>query len=67
MLDKVEERPPELIALLEEHIEFEKLATLEFRRAFYDVTGRNNKHHLVSIIKLLILQKILGIELTPKS
>ena len=61
VLDKVEERPPELIALLEEHIDFEKLATLEFRRAFYAVTGRNHKHHLVSILKLLILQKILGI------
>ena len=26
--DKVEERPPELIALLEEHMDFEKPATL---------------------------------------
>ena len=49
VLDKVEERQPELLTLLEEHIDFEKLATLEFRRAPYAATGRNHKHHLVSI------------------
>lgn len=62
VLEKVEEQKPEILALLDEHIDFENLVSIEFRYAFYSNVGRNHKHHLVSLIKLFVFQKLLGIQ-----
>ena len=59
--ETIENKKPKLISLLEEHIDFEKIITISFTRAFYSHCGRNNIYHLESYIRALILQKILGI------
>lgn len=59
--EAVEKKKPKVIALLEEHIDFEKIIPTSFYRAFYSRYGRSNIYHLESYIKALILQKILGI------
>lgn len=58
----MESRKPELIALLEEHIDFEKLIPAVFRWAFYRWTGRPREYPLEGFVKFCILQKLLGIE-----
>lgn len=57
----IEEKKPKLIALLEEHIDFEKIIPVSFFQAFYSRYGRNHTYHLESYIRALLLQKILGI------
>jgi len=59
--EAVESKKPKVIALLEEHIDFEKIIPESFYRAFYSRYGRNHIFHLESYIRALLLQKILGI------
>jgi len=58
----MEERKPEFLALLEEHINFEALIPAVFNWAFYRWTGRPREYSLEGFVKFCILQKILGIE-----
>lgn len=58
VLEKVEEQTLEILALFDVHIDFEELVSIEFRYVFYSNVGRNHKHHLVSLIKLLVFQKL---------
>ena len=58
----MEERKPEFLALLEEHINFEALVPAVFNWAFYRWTGRPREYSLEGFVKFCILQKILGIE-----
>ena len=59
--EAMEEHKPELIQLLEEHLDFDNLIPPEFKIAFYHRYGRGNIYHLESFIKALTLQKLLGI------
>jgi hypothetical protein len=59
--EAVENKKPKVISLLEEHIDFENIIPEGFYRAFYSRYGRNNIYHLESYIRVLLLQKILGI------
>ena len=57
----IEEHKPELIKLLEEHIDFADLIPPTFKYAFYHHYGRGHIYHLESFIRALTLQKLLGI------
>lgn len=59
--ESMEQHKPELIQLLEEHIDFDSLIPSSFALAFYRRFGRGHVYHLKSFIKALILQKLLGI------
>ena len=59
--ESIEEQKPELIRLLEEHIDFNNLIPGDFNRAFYCRMGRSHIYHLESFIRSLVLQKLLGI------
>lgn len=59
--ETVENKKPKMIALLEEHIDFEKLIPVNFYDAFYSRFGRSHLFHLESYVRALLLQKILGI------
>ena len=58
VLDSIEEKKPELITLLEEHIDFDRLIPCEFTSAFCGRMGRKHIYHLKSILRALILQYI---------
>ena len=57
-----EENKPRFLALLEEHIDFQKLIPAEFIWAFYRPIGRPREYPLEGFIRFCILQKALGIE-----
>lgn len=57
----MEQHKPKLIKLLEKHIHFDQLIPPEFRWAYYSRMGRNHIYHLESIIRALVLKKLLGI------
>ena len=57
----MEEHKPELIQLLEEHLDFDSLIPASFKFAFYRFNGRKHIYHLESFIRALTLQKLLGI------
>ncbi len=56
----IEDRKPELIGLLETALDFDALIPASFDRAFYKQYGRGNIYHLDSLLKALLLQKLLG-------
>jgi hypothetical protein len=56
-----EEDKPELLKLLDEHIEIESLIPAEFYNAFYHWTGRPREYKLESFMRFCILGIILGI------
>lgn len=60
--ESIKESKPELIALLEEHLDFDELIPMEFKYVFYKNCGRDHLYHLESFIKALVLQKLLGIQ-----
>lgn len=57
----MEQHKPKLIKLLEKHIHFEQLIPPTFRWAYYSRMGRKHIFHLESILRALVLQKLLGI------
>ena len=59
--ESIEEQKPELIRLLEEHIDFDRLIPVSFYLSFYRRMGRSHVYGLESIIRALILQKLLGL------
>ena len=61
VLESMKEKKPELVRLLEEHIDFDGIIPVRFKCAFYCRYGRTHKYHLESFIRALILQKLLGI------
>jgi len=62
VLEIAENDKPELLALLDEHIDFSSLIHAEFLWAFYRPNGRPREYQLESFIRFFVLQKILGIE-----
>jgi len=46
--ESIEQKKPELVRLLEEHIDFDSLISAQFRWNFYSRVGRPHKYHLVS-------------------
>ena len=59
--EAVEQHKPQLIRLLEEHIDFDRLIPVGFKLAFYRYMGRKHKYHLESFIRAFVVQKLLGI------
>ena len=59
--EAIEQHKPQLIRLLEEHIDFDKLIPVSFKLAFYRHMGRKHKYHLESYIRAFLVQKLLGI------
>lgn len=57
----MEEQKPELITMLEDHLDFDRLIPASFHRAFYHRLGRRNIYHLESIIRALVLQLLFGL------
>ena len=57
----MEQKKPELIALLEKHIDFDSLIPAKFKWAFYRPMGRGHVYQLESIIRALTIQKLFGI------
>lgn len=57
----MEENKPEIIRLLDEHIDWDCLIPQSFRFAFYNHYGRKHIYHLESFIKALVFQKFNGI------
>jgi len=52
---------PKIIALLNEHIDFETYIPTSFYHSFYRTMGRPREYSLVSFIKFFVLQKLLGV------
>ncbi len=59
--EAIEQHKPQLIRLLEEHIDFDRLIPVNFKLAFYRHMGRKHKYHLESYIRAFVVQKLLGI------
>ena len=59
--EAIEQHKPQLIRLLEEHIDFDRLIPVSFKLAFYRHMGRKHKYHLESFIRAFVVQKVLGI------
>jgi hypothetical protein len=59
--EAIEQHKPQLISLLEEHIDFDRLIPVSFKLAFYRHMGRKHKYHLESYIRAFVVQKLLGI------
>ena len=59
--EAIEQHKPQLIRLLEEHIDFDRLIPVGFKLAFYRYMGRKHIYHLESFIRALVIQKVLGI------
>jgi transposase len=59
--EAIEQHKPELIRLLEEHIDFDRIIPVSFKLAFYRYMGRKHKYHLESFIRAFVVQKLLGI------
>lgn len=57
----MDENKPALIELLDTHIDFEALIPPSFYKAFYQHYGRSHIYHLESLVRALVLQKLLGI------
>ena len=57
----IEYEPLKFLELLKEHIRFETLIPCEFYSAYYHRFGRPPEYSLESLIKFLVLQKILGV------
>ena len=66
VLTSMEESKPELIKLLEAHIDLESLIPEGFYRAFYKSTGREHTYHLVSFLWFFILKKLFSIAQTAQ-
>jgi hypothetical protein len=58
----MENDKPRFLALLDEHIDFEKLIPATFFWTFYRRFGRPREYDLESFLRFCILQKILGID-----
>lgn len=58
--EALEEKKPEFLRLLDKYIDWNKIIPIEFYFIFYRHYGRNKKYHLESIIRALVLQKVLG-------
>ena len=59
--EAIEQHKPELIRLLEEHIDYDRLIPVSFKLAFYRYLGRKHQYHLESFIRAFVVQKMLGI------
>lgn len=59
--ETIENQKPELIHLLDEHIDFDSLIPSDFKFAFYHRYGRSNVYSLESFVRALTLQKLPGI------
>lgn len=57
----MENKKSEMVALLEEHIDIDKLIPYSFYHAFYRRMGRNHIYHLDSFLWFVILKKLFGL------
>ena len=60
VLTAMEDGKPELIKILEEHLDFDQLIPLSFHQTFYKRYGRTHLYHPESILKALVLQMLFG-------
>ena len=60
--DLAKNNKPKFIELLEKHLNLSDLIPLTFHVSYYSHYGRSRKYSLKSMLSILILQKILGIE-----
>ena len=51
--EAIEQHKPQLIRLLEEHIDFDRLIPVSFKLAFYRHMGRKHIYHLKASYELL--------------
>jgi len=58
----MENDKPKFLALLDKHIDFNKLIPVTFYWAFYRKLGRPREYELESFLRFCVLQKILGVE-----
>ena len=56
----IQEQKPELLALLDEYIDFDSFISDDFLHAFYKRFGRKHTYHLDSFIRALVIQKLFG-------
>lgn len=56
----IQEQKPELLALLDEYIDFDSFISDDFFHAFYKRFGRKHTYHLDSFIRALVIQKLFG-------
>jgi hypothetical protein len=61
---KMEDDKPAFLALLDKHIDFEKLISWQFNISYYRHNGRPREYTLISMIKFSVLKKIIGISQT---
>lgn len=61
VFESMEDRKSEMVALLEEHIDLDKLIPYSFYHAFYRGMGRNHIYHLDSLLWFVILKKLFGL------
>lgn len=61
VLNSMEENRSELIALLDEYIDFDMIIPYQFYNAYYNSKGRKRKNSLKSLLRVLFLKRILGI------
>ena len=59
--ESMENQKSEMVALLEEHIDLDKLIPYSFYHAFYRRMGRNHIYHLDSFLWFVILKKLFGL------
>ena len=62
VLTTMEEEKSEFISLLDEHIDFVAIIPRQFYNAYYSFTGRKHVFSLESFIRVLIVQRLLGME-----
>lgn len=62
VLNSMEENKPELITLLEEHIDFDTIIPPQFYIAYYRNKGCKRTYSLKSLLCALLLKRILGID-----
>jgi len=62
LLDElIEEEPRTVLELLSEHLHFEEIVPRTFARAFYQDTGRDHDHQLMSYLYALLFQKLFSV------
>lgn len=59
--ESMEQKKPELLSLLDEHIDFDSLIPAKFKWAFYRRMGRGHVYQLESFIRAFTIQKLFGI------
>jgi transposase len=54
---------PEFLRLLDEYLDWDEIIPEQFRHAYYSYTGRPHTYSLESMLAILTLQRIIGVEI----